>query len=59
MESFHISNDLIDEKDKHGGKFGNMTFYKKGSVVINKKMIGLYITLFLLIGSYSVLAYLM
>lgn len=59
MESFAVSKDLIDNKEEVKNKFGNIKFFRKGKCVFNTKSIGLYFTIFLIVGSYSFILYLM
>ncbi len=53
MESFQISTDLIDDKKQVDNNFGNMKFFKQGSICFNRKMIGLYITILIKFSTFS------
>lgn len=60
MDSFKISKELIEQKTnivKY--TFGNMRFFNKGNKSINKKSRGIYITIFMLIGFYILISYIL
>jgi hypothetical protein len=59
MESFQITNELIDDLPDKIRYFGNMKFYKQGRRAINTKIRGLYLSLILLIVTFSCTEFLM
>jgi hypothetical protein len=56
MEVLNIESDLIEE-NKNG--FGNMFVFNNGKNVLNRKAIGLYITILIIILTNIVACYLM